>query len=469
MKKFNLKKCGKSNKGITLIALIITIIVLLILAGITINALTGSDSAPAKANEAEQKNDIGTAKDQIGITAVNAKTEAYETAYVGNSVTSTAASTTVGQAVIDEVKAYNGKTQGKASIEVTQAETNSIKGDATITITTRDFEVEGTITIQDGLLTWGEIEENVPGIKITGVPTSLDKGKYVDLGIKRRDVTGDVTWTSGTTSVATVDSNTGRVTGVAAGTSIITANVAGTTYTAQCTITVVLPEQVIGQYVDLGTNILGNGTTKDWRILSKKSSGTWVILADYMPNNYKPSGEANSTIGTIGLQTSGTYNVYSSTNRNTLLAGLNYDGNQTSAATWKKLIPSETLRNKADVRGAVTGDILMASYNEKYETNLDYTSGSSARFYKDRSDSSKGYDDLYVPHNEVYNNECYGYWLASPHASNTNNVWFVYCVGFPDNGYYYGTSRGVRPAVYLGSNVTLTKTGTGENTVWTAQ
>ena len=319
-------------------------------------------------------------------------------------------------------------------------------------------------------MTWGEIEELKPGIKITGVPTSLDKGKYVDLGIKRRDVTGDVTWTSGTTSVATVDSNTGRVTGVAAGTSIITASVAGTTYTAQCTITVVIPEQVIGQYVDLGTNILGNGTTKDWRILSKNSSGTWVILADYMPNNYKPSGEANSTIGTIGLQTSGTYNVYSSTNRDTLLAGLNYDGNQTSAATWKKIIPSETLRNKADVRGTVTGDILMASYNEKYGTNLNYTSGSSTRFYKDRSDSSKGYDDLYVPHTESSGyNGCYGYWLASPHASDANYVWNVYYDGFPSGYNYNYINFGVRPAVYLGSNVTLTKTGTGENAVWTAQ
>ena len=54
MTKFNLEKCKSSNKGITLIALIITIIVLLILAGITIASLTGSDSAPAKANEAKK-------------------------------------------------------------------------------------------------------------------------------------------------------------------------------------------------------------------------------------------------------------------------------------------------------------------------------------------------------------------------------------------------------------------------------
>ena len=180
------------------------------MAGITISALTGSDSAPAKANEAEQKNDIGTAKDQIGITAVNAKTEAYETAYVGNGVTSTAASTTVGQAVIDAVKAYDGKTQGKASIEVTQSETNSIKGNATITITTRDFIVEGTITIKDGILTWGEIDENKPGIKFdVSSPLTIYEGDEQDVTATLKQFTADtVTWTSSNPAKATVTAKT---------------------------------------------------------------------------------------------------------------------------------------------------------------------------------------------------------------------------------------------------------------------
>ena len=379
MKKFNLKKCKSSNTGITLIALIVTILVLLILAGITINALTGSDSAPAKANEAEQKNDIGTAKDQIGITAVNAKTEAYETAYVGNSVTSTAAATTVGQAVINAVKTYDGTTQGKASISVEQP-SNS---DATITITTRDFEVEGTITIQDGILTWGEIEELTPGIKITGVPTSLDKGSYVDLGIKRRDVTGDVTWTSGTTSVATVDSNTGRVTGVAAGTSIITASVAGTTYTAQCTITVVIPEQVIGQYVDLGTNILGLGTNKDWRILTKDSTGTWVILADYLPYEKIPEDALGNT--KLKRVDTTTYNVNADSS-DYLITGL--------TEGWS------SLTDKGTVYGAVTGEKLIESYNNKYGT----TYGLASYPTLDNTDT------LFVPHPSELDG-CNGYWL----------------------------------------------------------
>ena len=83
-KNLNLEKCKSSNKGITLIALVITIIVLLILAGVTIAQLTGSDSAPAKANEAKQKNDIGAMKDEITITAQNAQMEAYEDVYAGN-------------------------------------------------------------------------------------------------------------------------------------------------------------------------------------------------------------------------------------------------------------------------------------------------------------------------------------------------------------------------------------------------
>ena len=72
----------KQQKGITLIALVITIIVLLILAGVTIAMLTGTDSAPVKANEAKQKQDIGAAKDQVMLYAQEFQTIAYDAIYV---------------------------------------------------------------------------------------------------------------------------------------------------------------------------------------------------------------------------------------------------------------------------------------------------------------------------------------------------------------------------------------------------
>lgn len=61
----------KESKGITLIALIITIIVLLILAGVTISAISGNESAMEKASEAREKNEQGAELDAIKLAVVN--------------------------------------------------------------------------------------------------------------------------------------------------------------------------------------------------------------------------------------------------------------------------------------------------------------------------------------------------------------------------------------------------------------
>ena len=58
-------KFFKKNNGITLIALVITIIVLLILAGVSIATLTGNNGLITKANEAKSANDAGAEKEQI--------------------------------------------------------------------------------------------------------------------------------------------------------------------------------------------------------------------------------------------------------------------------------------------------------------------------------------------------------------------------------------------------------------------
>lgn len=71
VKKLNLKK-GENARGITLIALIVTIVVLLILAGVTINAITGSENAMEKATQAREENELGEELEQIKLCAVNA-------------------------------------------------------------------------------------------------------------------------------------------------------------------------------------------------------------------------------------------------------------------------------------------------------------------------------------------------------------------------------------------------------------
>ena len=57
----------KNNKGITLVALVVTIVVLLILAGVSINLVLGDNGIIAKAKEAQRKSAEATQNDLIGM------------------------------------------------------------------------------------------------------------------------------------------------------------------------------------------------------------------------------------------------------------------------------------------------------------------------------------------------------------------------------------------------------------------
>ena len=205
-----------------------------------------------------------------------------------------------------------------------------------------------------------------------------------------------------------------------------------------------------GDYINLGTSILSDKPA-DWRILYNDKNGhVYAILADYLPNT-------NAAVTASGLHVidNKTYNVNSTTGRNDLLSKLN------STTAWQSLIP-EGLRSKCQVKGATTGEILMASYNEKYGTSLNYTSAPYLR--TNPSDSSSSIDTLYMPHpgSSDYNG-CYGYWLASPIADFTSGVWGVYYDGFVNDYRYDYAGGGVCPVVSLPSDIQVTKNGT----VWT--
>ena len=64
----------KNNKGITLIALVVTIIVLLILAGVSIAMLTGDNGILSRSQEASYQNDLGNAKEEVAMKIAEAIT-----------------------------------------------------------------------------------------------------------------------------------------------------------------------------------------------------------------------------------------------------------------------------------------------------------------------------------------------------------------------------------------------------------
>lgn len=68
----------RKNEGITLIALIVLIVVLLILAGVTINSLTGSESAMKKAKEAREKTKTSERIEAVKLAIINSMLDGYD-------------------------------------------------------------------------------------------------------------------------------------------------------------------------------------------------------------------------------------------------------------------------------------------------------------------------------------------------------------------------------------------------------
>ena len=77
----------RNQKGITLVALVITIIVLLILAAVTIAALGGSNGILTNASNSQVQNELGEAKDLINLAANEGVNEYYTTTAEDSNVT----------------------------------------------------------------------------------------------------------------------------------------------------------------------------------------------------------------------------------------------------------------------------------------------------------------------------------------------------------------------------------------------
>lgn len=141
----------KGNKGITLIALVITIIVLLILAGVSIAMLTGDNSLLGNAQRTGPYNDIGAAKDEIGLAFNSAMQQFYEQKYTGKQLDSNASFATAFNT------AYTALTDAQKHGCQVQYTGDNTKG-GTITITKESYELEGLVTVNDGSesLKWSE-------------------------------------------------------------------------------------------------------------------------------------------------------------------------------------------------------------------------------------------------------------------------------------------------------------------------
>ncbi len=125
-----------NDKGITLVALVITIIVLLILAGITIASLSGENGILKRAAQAKYEEQIGQTKDLISMNVYEAATEFYYDKYVNGT---DMGDNTIGNAIENAITsgtypdANVTVTGGKIKIEPKADTTKAVEADLNAT------------------------------------------------------------------------------------------------------------------------------------------------------------------------------------------------------------------------------------------------------------------------------------------------------------------------------------------------
>ena len=256
--------------------------------------------------------------------------QGMETAYVGNGVSAGDASTTVGTEVIKAVaQKYQTNNQfGKATIEIDGFGTiENVTANATVSVYTTDFIIEGTINLNDGVLTWGEIEQNVP--RISGMPTSLELNSnqlpYTINASLKGTTSTTITWDNGDSTVVNVSNGqlslATDITGSSV-TAIITASADGCeSKTCEVTITKVATPQV-GDIV----NYAPSGKTYTWDKSLAEANGNgsvdlkngtgetynvtqWKVLRLYKENNVdKVDVVPTSPVGSLNLKGAQGYN-----------------------------------------------------------------------------------------------------------------------------------------------------------------
>ena len=282
--KQNLKERVNGKNGITLIALVITIIVLLILAGVTIATLTGDNGILTKAQNAKEKNAQKTVEEQINLAVQASKIneglvidkDILEQELTNNGIEITKSENdelpwtvkkdgyvyTISEngevkekegiaITTGDIEILKGSTEGKkVSAQILSGETGTIKWEHTGNITLSETEenevtvnvnsnanagetatvtakVEGK-TYQDSINV--KIVAKVTGVTAEKIEVSIgDKSKIGKItAVPENAESVEVTsYVSQDITKATVDEKTGEVTGVQEGETTVTINAKG--------------------------------------------------------------------------------------------------------------------------------------------------------------------------------------------------------------------------------------------------
>ena len=152
----------RNQRGITLIALVITIIVLLILAGVSIAMLTGDNGILKNADTAAEETAIANAKDEVSMAVNEALTNRYGEVYGGTSTQSVleAIESVTGLGQYTTEKTVDGATIKYVKLVPAQTSTSGSEGKVTI-------KYQGTVMVSgsvdsEGSFTWDATASETP-------------------------------------------------------------------------------------------------------------------------------------------------------------------------------------------------------------------------------------------------------------------------------------------------------------------
>ena len=461
----------RNARGITLIALVITIIVLLILAGVTIAALSGDNGILKRATQAKTKTGKENAEEQIKLAIMTATTEGLgvpDKAVLRSELTKAGfvvktdgddlpwevvsgknIFTINEDYTIDtisgiglskkEVKLLKGQTEtitatlteGVSGIITWESSNTNVATVANGTITATGTSGEATITAKvEGTEYEAECQviiiQKVTAITATDVTVGKNETAKIQVTTTPSGEVEDLTYTSGTPGVATVSAD-GTVTGVSEGTSVITIKgKVSTSVSTTCTVTVtktkvrLTADQIAANketyYGAVAQNYTKGGLT--YRIFYVDTKGNFGDGANtiYLKADYKDSKALSTDISAL---TDADITKYKKMNplwaaqRGSLQSSWN--SNEKAAAwlcapsVWKDYADSNISGSYAI--GAPSVEMYVASYNDVAHNNGTAKDGLSTEY---STKDAPGY--IYKVNGELNNS---GWSTASNSIDNT--------------------------------------------------
>ena len=275
-KKEKNKKLG--DRGITLIALIVTIIVLLILAGVSIAVLTGENGILNRATEAKQTNEQKTAEEELKLGIVSLSTDYYS---------KTTRPSTFREFIFTE--------ESEADLNKYLSETATFD-DTNYTITYKNilYEVEenGTISKSEGIIL---DKTNIDNLQIVTNGTNVTYGETT-INATTVNLTGNITWSVKNNSsvvllTPSADGKTVTIKANQAGSATIVASCSGKT--KECSVTVTSVTAVTSITLDKSSGTVNAG---DNFVITATTNGTENLTWNWE----KTSGNTSLTITTSG-------------------------------------------------------------------------------------------------------------------------------------------------------------------------